>query len=208
VEFPEARLLIFAKAPVPGRVKTRLARRFGFIGAANLYQSLLRWTLDQIIQAELCPVELWCSPDTRHGFFNACRRDYGVTLRVQQGANLGQRMNHALSTTLKQTSSAVLIGSDCGSLGVDELRFALAALQAGQDAVLGPAEDGGYVLIGLRRPQPTLFRNIAWSTSRVLPMTRQRLRRADLDWAELPLGWDVDHPKDIRRWRLAKTHCG
>jgi rSAM/selenodomain-associated transferase 1 len=205
VEFPEARLLIFAKAPVPGRVKTRLARRLGFIGAANLYQSLLRWTLDRIVQAELCPVELWCSPDTRHSFFTACRRDYGITLRVQQGADLGQRMNHALSKTLKQTSSAVLIGSDCASLSIDDLRFALTALQARRDAVLGPAEDGGYVLIGLRRSQPMLFQHIAWSTSRVLSATRQRLRRADLDWAELPLGWDVDHPKDVQRWRLIKA---
>jgi glycosyltransferase A (GT-A) superfamily protein (DUF2064 family) len=93
-------------------------------------------------------------------------------------------------------------------LDVAELRFALTALQTGRDAVLGPAEDGGYVLIGLRRTNPMLFQHIAWSTSRVLPATRQRLRRAALDWAELPLGWDVDHPKDIRRWRLAKTHCG
>jgi rSAM/selenodomain-associated transferase 1 len=203
MEFPEARLLIFAKAPIPGQVKTRLAQRFGFIGAANLYQSLLRWTLDRIVQAKLCPVQLWCSPDVRHGFFNACRRDYRVSLRVQQGADLGQRMNHALNTTLKNAPYAVLMGSDCASLGITELRLALTALNEGWDAVLGPAEDGGYVLIGLRRPHPALFRNIAWSTPRVLPVTRHRLRCAGLDWAELPLGWDVDHPKDIRRWRQA-----
>ncbi|MEZ5584857.1 MAG: TIGR04282 family arsenosugar biosynthesis glycosyltransferase, partial [Candidatus Competibacteraceae bacterium] len=159
MEFPEARLLIFAKAPVPGQVKTRLAQRFGLAGAAHLYQHLLRWTLSRVAQANLCPVELWCSPDMRHGFFHACRRDYGVTLRVQQGADLGQRMNHALHTTLQNTSYAVLIGSDCASLGIDELRFALNALQVGRDAVLGPAEDGGYVLIGLRQSQPMLFRN-------------------------------------------------
>ncbi len=199
MRFPQARLLIFAKTPMPGQVKTRLATRLGPVGAAKLYRRLLRRTLHIASGSSLCPVQLWCAPDTRHGFFQRCRRNYGIGLRRQQGADLGQRMHHALNTVLRQAPYAVLIGGDCPSLGEAELQAALMALAAGRDAVLGPAADGGYVLIGLRRSDGTLFRRIAWGNSAVLAATRRRLRRAGLDWVELPPGWDVDRPADLRR---------
>ncbi len=153
-EFPAARLLIFAKAPVPGRVKTRLAGQLGTRGAAALYKKLLRRTLTIARVARLCPVELWCAPDGRHGFFTACRRGYGVRLRRQCGGDLGRRMNQALNRTLAARQFAVLIGGDCVSLGAAELRTALSRLAAGRDAVFGPARDGGYLLVGLRQPRP------------------------------------------------------
>ena len=199
MRFPQARLLIFAKAPVPGQVKTRLAAKLGPVGAAKLYQRLLCRTLHIACGSSLCPVQLWCAPDTRHGFFQRCRRVYGIGLYCQQGADLGQRMHHALNTVLRQAPYAVLIGGDCPSLGEAELQAALMALAAGHDAVLGPAADGGYVLIGLRRSDVTLFRRIAWGSSAVLTATRRRLRRSGLDWVELPPGWDVDRPADLRR---------
>lgn len=202
MRFPQANLLIFAKAPLPGQVKTRLAGKLGQIGAARLYQRLLRRTLRLASQATLCPAQLWCAPDTRHGFFRNCRRDYGISLRRQQGADLGQRMHHALNLVLRVAPYAVLIGGDCPSLGAAELDRALTALAAGRDAVVGPAADGGYVLIGLRRPCAPLFRRIAWGNATVLAATRRRLQRAGLDWVELPPGWDVDRPADLRR--LAK----
>lgn len=203
MRFPQARLLIFAKAPTPGQVKTRLVGKLGPVGAAKLYQGLLRRTLHMASHSSLCPVQLWCGPDTRHGFFQRCRRDYGIGLYRQQGADLGQRMHHALNTVLRRAPYAVLIGADCPSLGPAELQAAFLALAAGHDAVLGPAADGGYVLIGLRRPAGTLFRRIAWGSSAVLTTTRHRLRRAGLEWVELPPGWDVDRPADLRqlqRW--------
>ena len=198
MEFPQARLLLFAKAPIPGQVKTRLAGKLGQRGAARLYRRLLYQTLAMVTSTPLCPVQLWCAPDTRHGFFSSCRRDYGVMLRRQQGADLGQRMHHALTTALRSSPYAVLIGGDCPSLGVAELHYALTVLAKGRDAVLGPAADGGYVLIGLRRPYAALFRNIIWGSNTVLAATRRRLRRAGLNWAELPPGWDVDRPADLR----------
>jgi uncharacterized protein len=199
--FPDARLLIFAKAPVPGRVKTRLAGHLGKRGAAELYKKLLYRTLRIAHAARLCPIELWCAPDARHGSFVACRREYGARLRRQCAGDLGRRMNHALSRTLAAGHPAVLIGGDCASLGEAELRTAFGLLAAGHEAVLGPAADGGYVLIGLNRPCPTLFQGIVWSTPAVLATTRRRLRRAGLNWAELPSGWDVDTPADLRRLR-------
>lgn len=203
--FPAARLLIFAKAPVPGQVKTRLAGRLGPRGAAELYKKLLRRTLAIATTARLCPLELWGAPDARHGFFSACRRDYAVRLRRQGSGDLGQRMHQALTRTVNQGHPAVVIGGDCASLGGTELRDAFRRLAAGFDAVLGPAADGGYVLIGLNRPAPALFRNIAWGTPTVLAATRRRLRRSGLNWAELPLGWDVDTPADLQRLRRVQA---
>lgn len=205
LSFPDARLLIFAKAPVPGRVKTRLAGQLGTRGAAALYQKLLRRTVRIAYNARLCPIELWCAPDARHGFFIACQREYGVTLRRQCTGDLGRRMNLALNQTLAAGHPAVLIGGDCASLGEAELRTAFGLLAAGHEAVLGPAADGGYVLIGLNRPGPALFRDIAWSTPTVLAATRRRLRRAGMNWAELPPGWDVDTPADLRRLRQSSS---
>lgn len=202
--FPDGRLLIFAKAPVPGRVKTRLAGRLGARGAAQLYRQLLRQTLALARAARLCPVEMWCAPDARHGFFAACRREYGVRLRRQCAGDLGERMRDAFDRVSAESGYTVLIGGDCASVGATELRAAFGQLAAGRDAVLGPAADGGYVLVGLRRPCPSLFRGIAWSTPAVLAATRRRLRRAGLDWVELPVGWDVDTPADLRRLRRSE----
>lgn len=199
--FPHARLLIFAKAPIPGRVKTRLAGRLGACGAANLYKKLLRHTLAIAVSSRLCPVELWCAPQIQHGFFTVCRQKYEVRLRRQCNGDLGQRMNHALNRTLMGENHAVLIGGDCISLGVIELRDALYRLATGSEFVLVPAIDGGYVLVGLRRPCSRIFRGIAWGTAKVMVATRRRLRRAGVEWTELPLGWDVDTPADLRRLR-------
>jgi hypothetical protein len=115
-------------------------------------------------------------------------------------------MAHAFSKTLATSPYALLIGGDCASLEVAELRLALAALDSGRDAVLVPAEDGGYVLIGLQRSGPALFKGIRWGGKRVLAMTRRRLRRTGLNWLELPLGWDVDRPADVRRWKRLLDH--
>lgn len=204
-QFPNARLLIFAKAPVPGQVKTRLAGPLGRRGAAELYKKLLRRTLVIARAARLCPIELWGAPDTRHDFFIACRRDNGVRLRRQCGGDLGRRMNHALNRNLAKGHSAVLIGGDCASLGGAELREAFHQLATGSAAVLGPAADGGYVLIGLNRSAPALFRGIAWGTPTVLAATRRRLQKAGLTWTELPMGWDVDRPADVRRLRRVQA---
>jgi rSAM/selenodomain-associated transferase 1 len=203
--FPNARLLIFAKAPVPGRVKTRLAGWFGARGAAELYKRWLRRTLAIAVSARWCPVELWCAPEIRHGFFAACRREYGVRLRRQCAGDLGRRMNHALNRTLSEGHDGVLIGGDCVSLGQAELWNALHQLATGPEVVLGPAVDGGYVLVGLRQPCSRMFRGIAWGTATVMAATRRRLRRTGVEWAELPMGWDVDTPADLRRLRRLQT---
>ena len=202
--FPSGRILIFAKPPIPGHVKTRLIPKYGVLGAANLYKILLRNTLAMAHDAQLAPIDLWwtaSSGATRHGFLHACQRDYDVSLYRQRGRDLGERMHYSLSNALRDADYAILIGSDCPSIDATVLHDALNALAQGTDVVLGPAQDGGYVLIGMHRPCRFLFQNMRWSQPKVLQTTRQRLRRAGLSYGELAMGWDVDSPADVRRWR-------
>jgi rSAM/selenodomain-associated transferase 1 len=166
-------------------------------GAADLYRRLARRCLASAKQAAVAPVELWCTPDTDHPFFRDCSRDFGVSLHMQQGEDLGQRMFRALAQGLP----ALIMGSDCISLSAADLREAAAALELGADAVLGPAEDGGYVLLGLARASPALFDGIAWGSDQVLGDTRTRLRQLGWCWYELPVRWDVDRPEDLARLR-------
>jgi hypothetical protein len=117
-----------------------------------------------------------------------------VSLHLQQGDDLGERMARALSRAMP----AIVMGSDCPSLTPADLREAAAALDWGVDAVLGPARDGGYVLLGLRRIDASLFEGITWGTDTVLQETRSRLRSLGWRWHELPTRFDIDRPEDLR----------
>ena len=178
--FPNARLLIFAKAPVAGQVKTRLIPPLSAAEAAQLHTRFIQRTLSVACGSNLCPVQLWCSPESRHPFFTDCRRSFPISLHAQRGADLGERMRQAAASALAESDYTLLIGCDCPTLSAAYLRQALTALKKGYNAVLGPAEDGGYVLLGLRYAEPELFSGIEWGTDTVLDSTRNRLRR--LTW--------------------------
>jgi hypothetical protein len=188
---------VFAKAPVAGEVKTRLVPLLGPADAAELHAELVRHALATAVNAGVGPVSLWCMPDMAHPFFAACAAEYGVSLRDQRGGHLGERMARAFERLLP-AGPALLVGADCPSLGAEDLRAAAAAL-AGHDAVVQPAEDGGYVLVGLARAVPGLFEAIAWGGADVMRATRERLRAAGAAWKEMPTRWDVDRPEDYRR---------
>jgi rSAM/selenodomain-associated transferase 1 len=133
-----------------------------------------------------------------HPYIDALRRRYAVDLQMQVGSDLGVRMSFALSQTLGPQGGALLIGSDCPHYHRRLLRRAAGALDAA-DAVVVPAEDGGYVLIGLRAPQPALFEGVDWGGASVLQQTRHAARAAGLRLVELPPVWDIDRPADLRR---------
>ncbi|WP_022949586.1 TIGR04282 family arsenosugar biosynthesis glycosyltransferase [Methylohalobius crimeensis] len=199
--YPDAAILIFCKAPVPGKVKTRLLATLTPAQAAAVHARLSRTLVTRLISARLAPVYLYCHPDTRHPFFGALKRRYGVRLEKQQGADLGDRMARAFRDRLSVSRAALIVGCDCPSLTPADFRAALTMLSQNTDVVLGPAEDGGYVLIGLPRPQPELFREMAWGKETVLADTRRRIRDLNLKAWELPLQWDLDRPRDLRRWQ-------
>jgi rSAM/selenodomain-associated transferase 1 len=195
-----AAIIVFAKAPVPGAVKTRLIPALGEGGAARFAERLVRQAIDTAQAAFPGAVELCCAPDATHPFFRGIE---GVTLAEQGAGDLGARMHRALERSLRGVEAAVLIGADCPVLTPDDLLAAAARLAEGADAVLGPADDGGYVLIGARRVVPELFDGIAWGGARVLDEQRDRLRSLGWRWSELPRLWDVDRPEDLERVRHA-----
>ncbi|MDP3334291.1 MAG: TIGR04282 family arsenosugar biosynthesis glycosyltransferase [Methylococcaceae bacterium] len=200
--FPDSVLLIFCKAPIPGQVKTRLQPALSAEQAAAAHRQLTYMTLDRAFQQPLCAVELHCAPDTGHDFFQDCARLYPLTLKMQHGADLGERMHRAFADALGRHRHALLIGCDCPSLSADELRWALTALNQGHDAIIAPADDGGYVMIGLNETQPKLFSNMSWGHDQVMTITRNRVNDIGLNLYELDSQWDVDTYQDWQRYLL------
>lgn len=198
MKFPDARLIVFAKAPEAGKAKTRLIPALGAAGAAALHERLVTHTLTTVTTAALCPVQLWCAPDTGHPFFDHCKNNFPITLHQQQGADLGERMEHAMSHNLQQGLNSVIIGTDCPALSADDFEQTFIGLQNGNDVVIAPADDGGYVLMGLTRFSPTLFSDINWGSGEVLAATRKRI--AALQWrsTELKTFQDIDRPGDLQ----------
>ncbi len=193
------RTLIFAKAPVPGQVKTRLIPLLGEQGAASLQAWLIERALRTAAGARLGPVELWCAPDRSQAFFTACQQRCSVTLADQGAGDLGERMHRALDAVTRSDERALLIGCDCPALSTADLREAARSLEEGADLTFVPAEDGGYTLIGAGRAPAAIFEGVAWGTAQVMAQTRERMLRAGLKWTELPMRWDVDRPEDYRR---------
>lgn len=202
---PEPALIVFARAPEPGRVKTRLVPLLGRNGAARLHARLVEKTLRTALASGFDNVDLYCSPGINNIFFIKIQKRFSVCLRSQGRGNLGDRMYRAFERALRSHPYVVLIGSDCPVLRPADLRAAARALQAGADAVLSPAEDGGYALIGLRRVSRRLFDGIAWSTPKVLAQTRRRLRQLRWRCKELRTVWDVDRPEDVARLKKFRS---
>jgi len=187
---------ILARAPIPGQAKTRLIPALGAAGAANLQRWLLQRTVAMALAADIGPVSLWCAGDPQHPDFHRCCAFGEVTLRQQPEGDLGARMLAALREA--STAATLVIGTDCPALTATHLHAAAQAL-AGNDVVLLPAEDGGYVLVGATRPLPGLFANVDWGSDQVMAQTRERLRTAGLRWREPATLWDVDCPEDLTR---------
>lgn len=204
------RLIVFCKAPVSGDVKTRLIGEYTADVARDIHIELAERTFGlceslqgELINGEPLSVELWCAPDTSDVFFS----QFGFDRFMQVGANLGERMANALAFRNEgKASASVLIGTDCPEINRDYIMKAFAAL-AVSDVVLGPAEDGGYGLIGLSAARlaqagwRSLFENIQWSTKTVTSMTKAHAKVSRLSMTLLAEIWDVDYPQDVRRWR-------
>ena len=193
-------LLIFTRAPIPGKTKTRLIPLLGAQGAADFHQTVLQSTLAEAKAANFGSIEIWCDAENGHPFIKQCSMDYSCRIKIQQGKDIGERMRHAMDTALTENEFVVLIGSDCPAITTDILNQSLQHLSNGVDAVLGPAIDGGYYLIGLKKAQPDIFQGIAWGESDVAERTRQNFIRIDLNYTELEALIDIDTAEEYQRY--------
>ena len=190
--------MLFAKAPVAGAVKTRLIPVLGAERAARLHERLMVRALETLIKADVGPVEICCAPDTSHAFFTDCQQRFGIALTRQCEGDLGERMRNAFDAALLTAPCALIVGADCPSITVDDVRDAATQL-ARHDAALIPADDGGYVLIGARGTHPNMFDGIDWGEATVLAAQRDRFLTLGWRWHEGAVRWDVDRPEDLAR---------
>ncbi|MEX0968041.1 MAG: TIGR04282 family arsenosugar biosynthesis glycosyltransferase [Bacteroidia bacterium] len=180
--------MIFMKNPEKGQVKTRLAKDMGEDKALNVYCDLLKHTRNVVREVE-CDRQLYYSNhiDSNDGWSN-----HEFEKRLQQGENLGERMQNAFTEAFLQAyEKVVIIGSDCISLSSPVIQKAFEALGT-QEVVIGPATDGGYYLLGMRNLLPQLFRDINWSSSEVLNQTLRTVTILNMEATLLPLLSDVD----------------
>jgi uncharacterized protein len=189
-------LHMLARAPVAGRVKTRLIPALGAQGACDLQQLLLERAL-QLPAHGFSERFLWLD-DLPGADLQQLAQSLGWTLVEQPAGDLGERMRRIAALGLAESDAVILIGNDCPALDGGYLQAACDALQE-QSVVIGPAEDGGYVLLGLRCIDAALFSDMPWGTERVFDMTLQRLQQLDWRPALLPALWDVDRPEDLSR---------
>lgn len=195
------RLFIFTRYPEPGKAKTRLIPALGAVAAAELHRQMTERTLTQVQllqQSYPLTVEVWFAG----GDLNQMQSWLGEALQYQPqpDGDLGHRMAQAFQSAFDQNiKAAVIIGTDCPELSAELLTKAFQALQQ-TDLVLGPANDGGYYLIGLRRFVPQLFQSIAWSTERVFQQTIDIANRLNVSHTCLPVLTDIDRPEDLSVW--------
>jgi uncharacterized protein len=187
-------IAVMAKAPIPGLAKTRLIPALGADGAARLQARFITATVETALAVG--SVTLWAAPDDTHAVFRQFASH--AQLASQAEGDLGARM---LAAAAARGGPVLIIGTDCPTLTVEHLRTAGDLLRDGVDVVINPTDDGGYALIGLNKPQPGLFTDVAWSTPTVMAETRRRLAQLNLSWREPARLWDVDTADDLDRMR-------
>ena len=197
-----AAIVIMAKAPVAGLAKTRLIPTLGAVGAAKAQRKFIAQTLHTARQAASGSITLWCAPDAQHRQFRAIQKHFKIACLAQPEGDLGARMRRCAEVHFAQEDAKplLIIGTDCAMLSPGHLQEAARSLLT-HDACLIPAEDGGYVLLGLKKMIPEVFSEVEWSTSQVLSQTLDRLAVAGASVAQLPTLWDIDEPSDWQRWQ-------
>lgn len=194
--------IIFAKYPEPGRVKTRLAAELGDAEAVRVYCACMEQVISAAARSGITEyaVAIACWPPEK---LDAMAKWLGPNMKInrQRGHDLGSRMHHAFTEGFSAGyKKIVIIGADCPAVTQELVIQALTMLE-GSDAVIGPATDGGYYLIGLRQLAPGLFEGIAWSTELVCRQTLARCSNLNLTFALLPELRDIDRIDDLEHYR-------
>jgi rSAM/selenodomain-associated transferase 1 len=190
------RIVIIAKAPIPGFCKTRLAPAIGTEAAARLARRMLRDAVDAACSASVGPVELCVTPGVDAFDWATLGLPASVAWSDQGDGGLGARMARAAQRATHAGEAVLLIGTDCPGLDSAVLRNAATAL-ADHDATMVPTADGGYALLGLARFDALVFANMPWSTDAVAALTRQRLQHLGWPLHTLPTLHDIDEPADL-----------
>jgi len=190
------RIILFATAPVAGRVKTRLIPALGADGAAALARRMLDHALNIAGEADVGSLELCASPAPTHPDWQNIPLPAGIETSDQGDGDLGVRMARAAQRGLASGQNVLLIGADCPALGVQHLRTAAAALKT-DNAVLLPARDGGYLLLGLKTHAASLFEDMPWSTAQVAELTLARMTALGWRVTVLDALPDIDRPEDL-----------
>jgi rSAM/selenodomain-associated transferase 1 len=196
-------LLQFAREPVVGAVKTRMMPHLSAAEACDLHCELVLWTTVSLLDAGLGPVEMVVAGAAEHPLFMRCRHQGLAGIGRQRGDDLGERMYHALADGLLRCERVILVGSDCPGIDRQYLHRAVRALDSAE-VVLGPALDGGYVMVGARRINKGVFEGIVWGSDTVMASTRERLRQLAVNWTELPPLTDIDRPEDLPVWQALR----
>lgn len=194
-------LIIFAKNPEAGKVKTRLAATLGNEAALSIYQQLLSHTASVV---NYLPVDKFVF----YSNFTEELDAWDNTLffkQVQKGNDLGERMKNAFAAIFQKDYSKVLIiGTDCPDVDADMIMNAFTYLDS-HDVVIGPAQDGGYYLLGMNQLYAQLFENIKWSTHTVFDETRMKCEALHLNYSLLPILRDIDHEEDLKYFRIGSN---
>ena len=193
-------MIQFAREPLPGQVKTRMLPELSPEQACELHRELVLWTSRTLTASGVGEVELAVAGSTASPLFQQCRAMGISSVKPQQGKGLGERMCRALEEGLQRYRKVILVGSDCPQIDSAYLQGAADMLDD-CDVVLGPATDGGYVLIGVRELDPQWFEGVAWGTETVYEETRSNLQATATTWRALPVLQDIDRPEDLPLWR-------
>jgi len=190
--------LIFTKNPIPGKVKTRLIPSLGIEGAYKVHLQLLKYTLSITSKITSMDFQLHYTDFGNNQLIKSLAKENNLDIQLQLGHNLGERMFNASDLCLKKYSHCIIIGTDCPELTQEYLLLAEHQLLSGFDAVIGPAADGGYVLIGYKYANSALFSDIEWGTNTVYSETLKKMDSLNLNYNSLDTLHDIDREDDLR----------
>lgn len=198
--------IIFSKTPEVGKTKTRLIPALGEVGANNLHVKLLKHCLKTIKNVQNIDIQLHYTNSPNISTIRNLANDHRIKIKKQVGRDLGKRMYHASLEVLSIYSHCIIIGTDCPDMSPEYIESALQRLTFGYDIVLGPANDGGYVLIGLNRTCVELFTGIQWGSSAVLRQTKQKISGLNWSMTELDSKQDIDTENDLTHLKNIKLN--
>lgn len=195
-------IALLCKAPIPGFANTRLIPHLGEMDTAHFQEELVLQAVTTALEASVGPVELWCEPDESHPFFGKIMKKFPVRLSSQPPGDLGTRLHTCASAELLAADSVIMMSTFCPIMPSYYLEEAAAALARGNDAVLGPSEEGAFVLLGLSNAKEELFNETPWGSSMVLSQTQSRIKQLGWRCHTLETLWEVNTPANYHRWRL------